>query len=431
MKRQAEKPKQLLDRDHFIPVRESELVASLSRETEDAEAFRRLSRLIGTILHLRYFDQRLRLRDDYHYFNPDVPHHDAVDPAVLEAAHDDLVSTLSGLFHDADFIEVSLGDVYDAHHKHHFLRVAIDIPMDCFREVKIFRRGHHLAKVSHRDWFGLRHREAEVEVYDHIALLVMIKPQAELNAHQRSRLKHMRLRPGTILIKYFRDIARADMAKLFPGVRVVMSLFDKLVLGLPAIAGGIPLLLNLLPTISVLFLVIGFYLGFSKDIGTDHLKQAMAGLSALVALGGFTMQQWVKYQRRALKYQKDISDNVYFRNINNNAGLFDAIIGAAESEEWKKSVLAYVFLLKQPGTQEDLDSRIETWLRERYKADIEFDVADALERMVELDLLERNGAVLSVPKLSESLARLDTVWKRVFQSHVAQEGLGSAAATRV
>ena len=54
---------------------------------------------------------------------------------------------------------------------------------------------------------------------------------------------------------------------MFPHVRVVMSVRDKLMLGGPALIGGLPILLKLASTITVLFLVIGFYLGL---LGLDE-----------------------------------------------------------------------------------------------------------------------------------------------------------------
>ena len=53
------------------------------------------------------------------------------------------------------------------------------------------------------------------------------------------------MRPGSVLLKYFRNVASGDLNALFPNVRVVMSSVDKVFLGVPAIAGGIPILLNL------------------------------------------------------------------------------------------------------------------------------------------------------------------------------------------
>jgi hypothetical protein len=89
-----------------------------------------------------------------------------------------------------------------------------------------------------------------------------------------------------VLLKCFRNIASGDLKALFPNARVVMSNADKLVLGVPALASGIPILINLYTTITVLFLVLGFYLGLSASVGDKDMKTALAALSALVALGG-------------------------------------------------------------------------------------------------------------------------------------------------
>ena len=50
---------------------------------------------------------------------------------------------------------------------------------------------------------------------------------------------------------------------------------------------------------------------------------------------------------------KALSDNLYFKNLDNNAGVFYHLIDAAEEEEFKEAVLAYYFLLtaKDPVNQ--------------------------------------------------------------------------------
>jgi hypothetical protein len=120
-------------------------------------------------------------------------------------------------------------------------------------------------------------------------------------------------------------------------------------------------------------------------------------------------------------HQKELADNVYYRNINNNAGIFDYIIGAAEEQECKEAFLAYYFLGTAPSapTQHELDQRIESWLKETFAVDIDFEVGDALRKLDRLGLLRRDGARLSVPPPDEALARLDFHWDNYFQFNVA------------
>jgi hypothetical protein len=199
-------------------------------------------------------------------------------------------------------------------------------------------------------------------------------------------------------------------------VRVVMSAFDKVVLGLPAVAGGIPIVLNLIPTMTVLFLVIGFYLGLTGEVEHDEIKKAFAALSGLFALGGFILRQWLRYQAQSLKYQKAVSDNIYFRNVNNNAGIFDYIIGTAEEQECKEAFLAYYFLVtaSEPLAQAELEKRIERWLTERFRLDVEFAVDNALRMLGELGLLKQQGDKLSVPPLDQAIITLDRQWAKFF-----------------
>ena len=184
---------------------------------------------------------------------------------------------------------------------------------------------------------------------------------------------------------------------------------------------------------TVLFLVIGFYLGVSGAVEQDQMKTAFAAMSGLVALGGFVMRQWVKYQRQSLRYQKELADNIYFRNINNNAGIFDYIIGAAEEQECKEAFLAYYFLrtMPSPPTQTELDEHIEQWLRDTFGVDVDFEVDDALAKLDRLELLRRDGERLSVPPPESALARLDYVWDNYFQFNVdaaAKEATATASA---
>jgi hypothetical protein len=413
-------------RERFIPVRKADILGALIDHGRlaagEADEFRLFARLLGAIYHYEYLDRLEGLRNDYYYFNPDLPPDTPVDPRTLARAHDELVATLVGTLAEADFAEVKPDDLARAHNERHVLNVEIALPADDYREVRFFRRGERRETVEISRWFGLRKRKVEIDIYGHLVLMVMVKPAGDITSPRLARdLARNRLRPGTILIKYFRDIARSDANMLFPGVRVVMSLFDKLFLGLPALVGGIPILLKLIPAITVLALVIAAWLGAAGAAQDDQTKQAFAAVSALVAVGGFVMRQWLKYQRQSLLYQKQISDNVYFRNISNNAGVLDYIIGTAEEQECKEAFLAYYFLTAAgaPRTQGALERHIEEWLKDTFRVDVAFEVGEALAKLERLKLLRRDGEALTVPSLDDALAILDRTWVDFFPLHTA------------
>ncbi|HLH90834.1 MAG TPA: TMEM143 family protein [Xanthobacteraceae bacterium] len=413
-------------RDRFIPVRKADILGALIDHgrlpADEADKFRLFARLLGAIYHYEYLDRLEGLRNDYYYFNPDLPHNAPVDPQTLARAHDGLVATLTAALAKADFVEVTREEIARSHEEHPVLNVKVALPEDDYREVRFFRRGERRETVEVSKWFGLRNRKVEVDLYGHLVLMVMIKPASEITSPRLARrLARNRLRPGTILLKYFRDVARCDVNTLFPNVRVVMGLFDKLFLGLPAIVGGIPILLKLIPAIAVLALVITAWLGTSRGVRGDDAKEALAAMGALIAVGGFVMRQWFKYKHQSLLYQKQISDNVYFRNISNNAGVLDYIVGTAEEQECKEAFLAYYFLRAAgpPSTQAELDRHIEEWLEATFRVEVDFEVAEALAKLERLKLLRRDGEKLTVPALDDALAILDRTWVDFFPLRAA------------
>jgi Protein of unknown function (DUF3754) len=413
-------------RDYVIAVRKTDILDALVEHgrlagEEERKQYRQLCRLLAAIFHYEYFGELERLRNDYFYFNPELEPHARFDRGTLERAYADLAASLTRVLTDANFVEMTHAEIEQAHRRRVAMRVEIAAPLDEYREVRFFRRGHHTELLETADWLGLRRRTHPVTVHDDVVLFVAIKPEGAIAAkRERKHLKRREIRPGSVLIKYFRNIADIDLNALFPGVRVVMSLWDKLFLSGPALAGGIPILLKLASTITVLFLVIAFYLGMSSGVRDEDTPAALAALSGLVALGGFIMRQWLRYQRQSLKYQKELADNVYFRNVNNNAGIFDYIIGAAEDQECKEAFLAYYFLCTAAGApaQTELEAVIEAWLKETFGIDLEFKVGEALAKLERLGLLVRQGEQLAVLPIGKTLTRLNEVWSGYFQDKV-------------
>jgi hypothetical protein len=137
----------------------------------------------------------------------------------------------------------------------------------------------------------------------------------------------------------------------------------------------------------------------------------------IVALGGFAVRQWLKYQHQTLKYHMELAENMYFRNINNNAGIFDYLIATAEDQETKEAALAYHFIRKAQvaPTATEVAGRIQTWLAKNFAVNLDFKVADALKTLDRFGIVRREGEWLFVPPLESAIAQLHQVWNNFFK----------------
>jgi len=110
-----------------------------------------------------------------------------------------------------------------------------------------------------------------------------------------------------------------------------------------------------------------------------------------------------------------VTDNIYYRNINNNAGIFNYLIGEAEEQDWKEALLAYYGLLTAtaPLTRQALGAHVEALLVQMFGVRVAFGSDDALATLKEFDLLVEERGSFSVPPLAEALARLEKQWERL------------------
>jgi len=405
-------------RDRYIPIRKGEIVAAVLRDErlapEDRPAMEGLARRLGLIFHIEYFTRREALKELYVRFNPDQPGTGAVPPADDERAA--FLDEIDRALIAANFSRVSEAELTAAAEEPGRVRAKIKIPHELFDEVRFYARGRRQREISFRTFFGLRRETAEATVYDHVVFIAALAEELP-----KRRRRDTPLRPGAIYLKLFRDIAGADLDTLYPRAKAVMKVRDIAILVVPALAGGVPILLNILPALTVLLVVVGAYLGVSGTVEDDSMKKALAALSGLGALIGFIMRQWIKYERQALKYAKQVADNAYFNNLTNNAGFFDMLIGASEDSEVKEALLAYFFLHIEGGplTEEALDAKVEAWLKAQYGADVDFEIDDALGKLDRLDLVDRDGDQITARPLAEALTKADEAWAQMARAACA------------
>jgi hypothetical protein len=164
-------------------------------------------------------------------------------------------------------------------------------------------------------------------------------------------------------------------------------------------------------------LLLAFWLGVRHEPVALNHGQLLALAAGLAALGGYVARQLGTFKNRKIQFMKALSENLYFRNLDNDAGVFHHLLDAAEEEEVKEAVLAYHFLRTAAGplTADELDRRIEDWFASRWDATFDFEVDDGVGKLRRLGLADEDGqGRLTAVSLDEAKRRLDETWDNLF-----------------
>ena len=377
------------------------------QKKQEIADFSRFCEIVESIFHFEFHSLLEKLKDAYYPINPDLPEKNSITPEIIEAANMELIKTLRKILNDANYDVVSKAEITKAFNESAVMGFSVEIDLNEYEYIEIYGRGRTRGKFQIPRLFGLKKQEKSHDIFERVVLAARLKKEK------------------TTIIKMFKNVPIEDLEILFPNSKITMSLRDKLIIFIPAVAGGIPLMATkVIPALTVLFLIISTYFGVKGKLEQDQLKQAVAVLSALGALGGFLFKQWSNYKNKKFHFQKELSDNLYFRNLVNNSGVFYSLIDSAEEEECKEAFLAYYFLYtaSESQTQDSLDKEIENWFLKKHNCHLDFECADALAKLRRLQILEEDDkGILKVKPLEESLAALDRRWDNYFQYNMPEK----------
>ncbi|MBI1188881.1 MAG: DUF3754 domain-containing protein [Alphaproteobacteria bacterium] len=403
--------------DGYIPARKGELIAALARagglDDADAARFPAVAQLLAAILHHESHEHLEALKALYDPLEPEAP-------AMRHVTGEDAFRAFETAFADAlakaNFTELAQG-VADVGRTQLYADLKLKTSDLGIRSVRYFVRGAHTETVAVRRLFVFS-KTVTAPFVDDVVVLVAFKDEDEITKRTRRRVFKMRrgVRPGAVLLKRFRNVAEEELISLHPGATPAMPRRDQVILAAPAIAGGLPVALQLWPALSVLFAVIAIYFGAQGAVSQSELHKAVAALSGLIAVGAFVMRQKLKYERQTLLYQKRLSDTVYFRNLANNSGVIDSLVNAGEEQDTKEALLAYWALRRAqtPLTKAEIDKAAEDVLASIAARTIDFEISDALAKLERLGLVSRNGDAYSALPCVEALKTLDAVWDGFF-----------------
>ncbi|MFZ2031390.1 MAG: DUF3754 domain-containing protein [Vitreimonas sp.] len=416
--------------DGYIAVRRAALAEGIAAADGlpegEAGAFGDVLKLLDALLQYEAHEQLEALKALYDPLDPDAPPaRRNVTPAALDAFEAAFVEALAR----ANFVEIDHDTVQTREATKLLTGLSIKPSQAGIRRIRFFARGVRPEKVALRTWAGIGTREIEAEMMTDVVVFVGFKAEAEVQRADKQAFAKMRrgVRPGAALIKHFRNVATAELVTLHPGARPSMRPRDQVFLAAPAIVAGAPVLLNLWPALTVIFAVLAAYFGARGMIEQSELRRALAAASGLIAVGAFVMRQRLKYETQTLRYQKQLADTVYFRNLANNTGVIDLVVGAGEEQDVKEALIAYWALRRGGGalTRDEIDAAAEGFLRERFAIEIDFEVSDALAKLERLELIARDGGRITALPPAEALAKLDERWDGLFKFNRSAAGEAS------
>lgn len=374
----------------------------------DQMRFREFCRLLQSIFHFEYHENLEQLKDLYAPINPD---RDTRKVGVFTEEVDvSFTETLHELLDKANYEKLSQQAIEAAFEESSLFQVKLKVDFDNFDEVLLFTRGESIHTEQVKMFFGLVKKEITFSNFDRVVIYIKYKDGVMPDAAKG--------KPGATMLKLFQNVPRADVEMLFPDTRVAMRNIDKLFIGVPAIVGAAAILTTKVgASLILLGSLLGFWLGLhSEEIELDEARM-LAIIAGLGGLGSFIWKQFSNFKNRKLVFMQSLTQNLYFKNLDNNAGVFHRLVDDAEEEECKEAILAYYFLLAEGRAtdEQDLDAQVEAWFSERWESEVDFEVDDALAKLKKLNLVEHSGDGLSVTSIENACELLDKRWDEYFK----------------
>lgn len=420
--------------ESFIPFSRRDLQAMILADAGFASAhgagFTAFCRLLEAWLHHDYHTRLERLKASFAHLDPDrdTLSREEPDEAERRQRESELIATLTGVLERANYRSLTPEELKVAMAGRSLIELDLSVDFEDFDQMLFFWRGETRLPVPPAPKWKFWVKPAEMDVFQRVMLLIRFKDAAYFEA-RGVKPEALRFTPGKMYLYLYKLIPKNDIEVLFPNVASHMTLKDRVLFVVPALGAAVPMVLKALPQLLLVLGVLLFFtlgpqaverLGIKGGQISNFLPVLLALLSLGMVFGGFAVKQYLGYKNKKLKFLKDVTDTLFFRNLVSNAGVFHASIDAAEEEEAKEILLASYLLLKagEPLSASELDTRIEAWLAGQ-GVTVDFDVEKALATMARIEaegrcLLRRSGEGYGLLPLDQACALLDTIWDGLY-----------------
>ncbi|MFO0806425.1 MAG: DUF3754 domain-containing protein [Gemmataceae bacterium] len=402
----------MTEREHYIPIRVSDLVEHLSRESgpragqvltdDEQRRFRRFAQSVSYHMHGIYLGELRRLKDAYAPFDPDS------DPKPLAALGDteraaslqQLFDTFIHMMQRANYTRLSRKDLEQVILGASEWGVDMHVNWDIFQQVEVFCRGFGTTRRFLRRWWkGFRREDVKVPTFKRTVVMLKQQPHPALGHGADTK---------SVFLKLFKDIPRMDVEMLLPGTRIKMPFLDRIKLG-GSLTSSLGYVAWKFSTLSLSAITGALSLGTTAAFLTLY--------SPIALLLGYGYKTWYSFQVSKQTYSLQLAQSLYYQNLDNNGGVMYRLLDEAEEQETRETLLAWFFLWRYAGdrgwTAEELDHYVELDFLRRLDLDLDFEVEDALNKVLKAGLVETRGDRYVAIPLEAAQAKLDALgeWK--------------------
>lgn len=420
-------PEQDPHRETFIPVTRHALMDRLTTPQAwppgIAKEARRFFRYLDYWRRQQYNAQMLEIEQDYEPFSPDsdllmTRRYTAEEKVALQRR---VVEQMTRILEQANYrrIDPSAVELILTRESHYGLDLHVDFT--AFEEVMIYYRGASTRRDQRRNFkkFG-RKEEFDVPIFQRLFLLFKLKPfeirvrevmaqeklsrkEAEKIVRKLRALLPAEVKEDNIYMKLFKNIPRSDIEMVFPNTVVKFRMMDKIKLGVTA-SGGLGM----------------GVVGAAGKLAVVA-SNPIAAAGAVVSLGAVAARQVMSFMNQKQRYMVVMAQNLYFHSMADNRGVMIKLADRAAEEDVKEEMLLYAVLAKETARRRDLlaiDRAIEQWLKASFDIHVDFDLEDALDRLIADGIVSEgaDGILRALPP-REAALHLDAKWD-IFLDHL-------------
>ena len=364
--------------ERFIPIAFSELKEEIIKlNISNCNDVENLAKSLRSYYHKDFYNRLLEAKRYYHLFNPDrdtvsIKEYTKEEKENLESI---FIEKIVPLLNSANYERLNQLDINKAIEETSPYGVDVKVNFDEFDKLFLFFRGSAKKIEKRRTIKTLFLKKELIETLVYRRLFLLFKQKIDEKEY--------------IYLKLFKDIPQSDLEMLFPNIKVKIALIDKIKLSVTGGGGTAAGAMSLFGKLSLAL-------------------EPVALVSAIGAFGALIGRQIMSVFNHRTKYMAKLSKNLYYYNLDNNAGAISHLFDMAEDEESKEVFLAYMFLLQNNGlTKEHLDKKIESFINDTFNIPMDFEIEDAIEKLLKLQLIRYENNKMLVMKIEDAIKLLN------------------------